>query len=290
MNKHRTGKGRGRGARSLRDDFALPAGEVAGQWARIECVPDERGVLLLLDGVESSYLDALDAAHLEFEYMQQFAAVVDAVFPAGAGLRALHLGGGGCALARAWDATRPSSSQLVIEYDGVLAQQVRHWFALPRAPRLRIRHAEARAALAGNAGQWDVIVRDVFVGRQVPPHLRTSQFYALVRARLAAGGVFLANLADGPPLSEARREVATAFSQLPDLALISFPAVFSQRRFSNLVLASAPGVDWATTDLARRLTRLPLPATFLSGTKLAEFAAGHAPFMDPPSPTGQPAA
>lgn len=255
---------------------------VAGQWAQIECVPDERGVLLLLDGVESSYLDATDPAHLEFEYMQQFTAAVDAVFPAGGGLRALHLGGGGCALARAWAATRPASSQLVIEYDQVLATNVRQWFGLPRAPQLRIRHAEARQALAASAGKWEVIVRDVFVGRQVPLHLRTSQFFGLVRERLAERGMFLANLADGPPLAEARREVATALTELPDLALISFPAVFSHRRFSNLVLVSAPGVDWPTTDLARRLTRLPLPATFLTGSKLVEFAAGRAPFTDPP--------
>ena len=62
----------------------------------------DTGVLLRLDGTESSWIDLRDPAHLDFEYQQQMNAVVDVLRPAPAPLRAVHLGGAACALARTY--------------------------------------------------------------------------------------------------------------------------------------------------------------------------------------------
>src|SRR3954470_7394572 len=73
------------------------------------------GWVLLVDGVEQSYVDVEDPTHLEFEYMQHMALVVDAVHPPSAALRAVHLGGGARAMPRWLAATRSGSMQLVVE-------------------------------------------------------------------------------------------------------------------------------------------------------------------------------
>ena len=63
----------------------------------------DRGILLLLDGAESSWIDPHDPAHLDFEYLQQMDAALTALRGGDEPVRAVHLGGAGCALARGWD-------------------------------------------------------------------------------------------------------------------------------------------------------------------------------------------
>ena len=118
----------------------LPMGPVSTSLATAELEARDTGVLLRLDGTESSWIDLRDPAHLDFEYQQQINAVVDILQPAPAPLRAVHLGGAACALARAWDALRPDSTQLTVKIDKVLALRVRQWFDLPRSPRLRMQN------------------------------------------------------------------------------------------------------------------------------------------------------
>ena len=93
---------------------------------------DPDGWMVHVNGVPSSYVDLADPTNLVFEYHQWTAAVVDAVHPAGeAGLqplRAVHLGGAGCAFPRYLAATRPGSRQLVLEVDERLVDLVRRSF------------------------------------------------------------------------------------------------------------------------------------------------------------------
>ena len=76
---------------------------------------DPDGVTLLVNGVPSSHLDLVDPTRLEFEYMQQMAAIA-ARMPAGP-LSAVHLGAAGCASA-AFD-TRAAADALAV-HAGVL--------------------------------------------------------------------------------------------------------------------------------------------------------------------------
>ncbi|UNX55968.1 fused MFS/spermidine synthase [Georgenia sp. TF02-10] len=249
--------------------------------ARLRREPGEpHRVTLFLDGMESSHLDLADPAHLEFEYMQQMSVVLDAARPAGP-VRAVHLGAAGCALARAWAARRPGSTQLAVELDERLAALVREWFDLPRAPRLRIRVGDARAVVATLAeGAWDVVVRDVFDHAEVPPHVRTLAAAEQVRRVLAPDGLYLVNLTDEPPLRQARAEAATLAAVFADVAVIAEPAVLRGRRFGNVVLA-ASSAPLPMGRVERDLRALPLPARALHGEALAAFCGTTPVLLDP---------
>lgn len=242
---------------------------------------DSDGVTLLLDGVESSHIDPDDPTHLVFEYMQQMIAVVHATHGDVPGLRVTHLGGAGCALARAIDATWDEPRQLAVEIDAELATLVREWFELPRSPRLRIRVGDARAELATlREESTDVVVRDAFTGREVPTHLRTHEFTSEVAARLRPGGLYLANLADSPPLRMARREAATVSAVFRHVVAIGEPAVLKGRRYGNIVLAASQQ-PVERHGLARVLRSLPVPAGLIGEAELPDFVAGSSPLHDP---------
>src|SRR5690625_7775253 len=97
----------------------LPEGPVRTSTGVVELLRDPSrpsAVTVFINDAESSYVDLADPAHLEFEYMQQMTAILDeAGLPAPQPVRAVHLGGAGCALPRALDAARPGSRQLVVE-------------------------------------------------------------------------------------------------------------------------------------------------------------------------------
>ena len=250
---------------------------------------DPVGVTLLVNGVPSSYLDLADPTRLEFEYMQQMSALLETFRAPPAPLVVVHLGAGGCALARAVDAARPGSRQLAVELDEKLASLVREWFELPRAPALRLRVGEARAELARMPdGSADVVVRDVFAGDRTPETLTTAELTADVARVLRPGGLYLANCADRPPLSLARSEAATLGTVFAHVAVVAEPAQLKGRRYGNVVLAGtdSPGVLDSPT-LARALRSLPVPAHLVRGTDLADLV-GRAPVRhDPSSPAAR---
>lgn len=233
-----------------------------------------RQVMLLIDGMESSFLDLDHPEHLEFEYMQHVDVAVSAQFGDSRPIRALHLGAGACTLARAWDATRPGSAQLAVEWDAELARLVREWFPLPRAPRLRIRTGDARSALEGfPPGRWDVVVRDAFVKGQVPAHLSDDAAWRAMRRTIGAGGLIAANVADRAPLDQVRREAAAALRHVGPAALIAEPGVLKGRRYGNVMIVASPaGLD--PDEIARRTRRLPMVASVLAGTELTAFTRG----------------
>lgn len=241
-------------------------------------------VTLLVNGVPSSALDLADPGRLDFEYMQQMAAVLDHLPLPGGPLRATHLGAAGCTLARWAHARFRGSRQVAVDLDPVLVALVRDWFDLPRAPALRLRAGEARAELATlpDSGA-DAVLRDVFAGDRTPEHLTTAEFVRDVARVLRPGGVYLANCADRPPLTLARAEAATVATVFAHVAVIAEPAVLRGRRYGNNVVVGTDDPDLlAGAGLARDLRSLPVPARLLYGDELTEFA-GRAPVLhDPP--------
>ncbi|MDO5701222.1 MAG: fused MFS/spermidine synthase [Bowdeniella nasicola] len=261
---------------------AWPTDEIATSTGTLRFEPvTSRAALLVLDGMESSYIDLDHPNHLEFEYMQHMSIVTDVTLGAGTRLRALHLGGAGCALARAWAAERPGSAQTVIEWDALLAELAREYCDIPRAPAVKIRVAEARASLERfPPGRWDVIVRDTFANAAVPEHMRTIQVARAASRALIEEGLYLVNLTDHPPLTQARREVATLREVFAHVTLISESGILRGRRHGNVVLA-ASNRPLNDALIARRCRALPLPVAVLSGSRLASFGASAQPFVDP---------
>ena len=192
-----------------------PDGPVAGVYyidtGDCELLQDQdnsNGWLLKINGVMSSHIDLADPLFLDFEYMRWIAALVESRWPREykPKLRALHLGGGACSMARYFHSAYPEARQVVVELDGKLADYVRGWFDLPKAPLLRIRVGEAREVTESlTPDTRDLIIRDVFAGAFTPRALTTREFTAHADAVLAADGLYVVNSGDAPDLKNARR-------------------------------------------------------------------------------------
>lgn len=265
---------------------------VDGGLAQLLPDPDRpRAWTLLLDGAPQSHVDLDDPTHLDFEYQRRIGHLIDLAAPPGRPLRAVHLGGGGLTLARYTAATRPRSTQQVFEADAALTALVRRELPLEGAWRIRVRGGDARAGLAKLPENGaDLIVADVFGGARTPAHLTSAEFLAEVRRVLCPGGLYAANLADGPPLAHLRAQVATAAAVFPELCLIADPAVLRGRRFGNAVLAASDRA-LPVAAITRRAAGDPHPGRVEHGRALADFTGGAAPVTDATAtPSPQPPA
>ncbi|MCZ9346149.1 fused MFS/spermidine synthase, partial [Streptomyces sp. TRM76130] len=219
-------------------------------------------------------------ARLSFEYQRRLGHVVDLAAPPGRPLNAVHLGGGALTLARYVAATRPRSSQQVVERDAALVALVRRELPVDPGARIRIRTADARAGLAKLPyGKADLIIADVFGGARTPAHLTSAEYLDEIRLALAPGGIYTANLADGPPLAHVRGQIATAATRFPELALVADPAVLRGRRFGNAVLVASDR-PLPLAELTRRAASDPQPARVEHGRALTDFTGGAAPVTD----------
>lgn len=236
------------------------------------------GRTLLVDGIPQSHVDLDDPTYLDFDYVRRIGHVID-LLPAGP-LRALHLGGGALTLPRYVAATRPGSGQQVVEIDGALLDLVRRELPLARSARMRLRTGDAREILSRIPEHaFDLIVVDAFAGGRMPASLTSVEFAGLLARALRPGGAVAVNLADGTGLPFARRQVATARTAFPCLALIAEPAVLAGKRFGNLVLV-ASGTALPVDGYRSRVASDQFPGRVLAGTELDRFSAGAKPVHD----------
>jgi SAM-dependent methyltransferase len=272
----------------------LTGGERVSSTGAVEMLADEDrpgGWLLLIDRIRQSYVDLDDPTYLDFEYMQGFAEVLDALRPGP--LAVTHVGGGACTFARYIAAVRPGSSQIVLEPDAELIAQVRARLPFARNVKIRIRPVGGREGVAAlpDAGA-DVVVLDAFAGGRVPAELTAREFVADVARVLRPDGLFLVNLADGGlPASKGvaggggrellftRRLMATLRSELPTALLRADPAVLKRRRFGNIVLAASRG-ELPVQEVLRVAAGAMFPYRVLTGRELTDFVAGAAPLTD----------
>jgi spermidine synthase len=280
-----------------RDDSApavLPPGPtpVAGGTAELLGDADRDGSwVLLVNGTPQSHVDLQQPGHLEFEYIRRMGHVLDLAADEGAPLDVLHLGGGALTLARYVAVTRPGSRQRVVEIDEPLTDLVRAHLPMPRNARIRVRAGDARAALETmRPATADVVVGDVFAGARTPAHLTTVEYAAQVHRVLRGGGVYAANVADGPPLRFARASVATLAAVFGHVCLLAEPGTLRGRRFGNLV-AVASDAPLPVAALTRRCAADPMPSRVVEGADLRRFAGNARPVHDAdaqPSPEPPP--
>lgn len=250
------------------------------QFSELDLQIQGDSVIVYLDGTEASYLSFADPRLLEFEYHQHMDVALRTHLSGSQDFQnALHIGGAGCALARAWHAAftkaNPTLTQTVIEVDSVLAEGARSWFDLPRSPGLKIRCQDGAVAVSSSRPQsWQVIVRDAFIAGKVPAHLASPDFYEACFRALQSTGLYLVNVADlnledGKRITvgqgararqafekEAQFAVAAGFTQI---AALADPRVWRGKRHGNIVLA-ASCQPWDFEELKRAALRLPLPA------------------------------
>lgn len=153
---------------------AAATGPVTGQvdGGTAELAPDrERGNAwtLLIDGAPQSHVDLDDPQYLDFSYQRRIGHLIDLAAPARQPLNVLHLGGGAFTLARYTAATRPRSTQQVVEIDAGLVAFVRAHLPLDPQARVRVRATDARAGLGKIPDGWaDLVIADVFSGARTP--------------------------------------------------------------------------------------------------------------------------
>lgn len=233
--------------------------------------------LLSVDGVPQSFVDLADPTHLEFEYVRLLGDVLDCAGPTGEPLTVAHLGGGGCTLARYVAATRPGSTQVVVEGDAALAALVCEQLGT-RGFRLRVGDARAECARL-EPGLSDVVVADLFEGPVQPVHTTTREWLDDVRRLLRPGGTYAANIADGRPLAFARGQVATLLDAFAHVALLADPGVLRGRRFANLVLV-ASDQPLPVQALGQRTARAVGRARLVTGEDLRALLGGALPVTD----------
>jgi spermidine synthase len=240
------------------------------------------GWLLTIDRIRQSYVDLDDPTYLDFEYVQAFADVLDALPPGP--LAVTHVGGGAATLARYVAVTRPGSPQIVLEPDAGLTEFVRARLPFPRGHRIRVRAVDGRTGVAAlRDASADVVVLDAFHGGRVPPELATSEFVADVARVLRPEGRLLANVADGPGAYGARF-AATVRSHLPETLVIADPAVLKGRRFGNLVVAAArSGLPVGAIQQAAARAALPRSVALDYGAR-ARPITDAAPLRSPAPP------
>ena len=251
-----------------------------GPLGEIELLADEDrpgGWLLLIDRIRQSYIDLEDPTYLDFEYIQAFADVVDALPPGP--LHVTHVGGGGCTFARYVSATRPRSTHVVLEPDAAVTAFVRARLPFARGTKIKIRAEDGRRGIAKLAsGSADVLVLDAFHGGRVPAEVTTTEFVADVVRVLAPYGVLLANVADGPPVSYTRRLAVTLAEHFRSVLVVAEPAVLRGRRHGNVVMAA--GRELPIAAVRRASARAAFPRSVTAGEGLRRFAAGARPLTD----------
>jgi hypothetical protein len=254
---------------------------VSGGTAELLADADRDGSwMLLVDGTPQSHVDLDEPVHLEFEYVRRMGHVLDLAGEPGAALDVMHLGGGALTLPRYVSVTRPGSRQRVVEIDQPLTDLVREYLPLPRGARIRVRADDARVGLAATrSDSADVVICDVFAGARTPAHLTSTEFAAEAHRVLRPGGMYAANVADGPPLRFARAQVATLRAVFAHVCLLAEPGTLRGRRFGNLV-AVACDTELPIDGYLRRCAKDPMPARVVYGEDLDRFVGTARPVHD----------
>ena len=251
--------------------------------ARVETDPGRpSGRVLVLDTLRHSYVDLEDPTYLEFRYVRLFADVVDAEFPAGEPVDALHLGGGGFSFPRYLEATRPGSTSLVLEIDPGLVELATEELGLDPGPDLQVRVGDARIALADLAeSSYDVAVGDAFGGLSVPWHLATVEVAEQLERVLRPEGIYVANVIDGGPNRLVRAEAATLAEAFEHVAVIAPPPGTGDAPANHVLVASNAALALGPAAVAAG------DGVVLTGAEVDDFVDGARPLTDDFAPADQ---
>lgn len=241
---------------------------------------------LSIDGVPQSYVDLDEPTYLDFAYVRLIGDLLDLAADPGLTLTVLHLGGGACTLARYVAATRPGSTQLVVDADARLVGLVREQLG---TAGFKLRVGDARLEVARLAdGSSDVVIGDVFDQARVPVHLTTVEHVREVARVLRPAGTYAVNVGDGGGLAFTRGQVATLTAVFAHVLLMGDPGVLRGRRFGNLVLVGSDA-PLPVAGLTRNAARAAGTARVVHGDDLTTFTGGAAVVTDanagpPPTP------
>ena len=238
----------------------------------------ETGWVLLVDGVEQSYVDTADPTHLEFEYMQHTALVIDVVHPRPEPLSVVHFGGGALTMPRWVAATRPGSAQVVVESSPEVLDAVA---PLGPVPGCRVVVGDALEEMARlPVGAADLALWDLYVGPRADTAALTLDAVAAMRGLLdTARGVLVLNVSDAVPFDVVRPVLAAVQMCFADVALLSEPSTLRGRRSGNCVVVGSSS-RLPVRAISRRAAAAPVRARVVSGIAVTTFVADAEPGTD----------
>ncbi|MDE3115612.1 MAG: fused MFS/spermidine synthase [Pseudomonadota bacterium] len=138
-------------------------------------------------GAQQSEADADGISLAEYNH-----ALFGLMRQAGAG-KVLMIGLGGGTLATMLH--RAGVKVAAVEIDAAIIELARGYFAMPE--QIEIHVGDGAAFLKRDKRKFDAIVLDAYRGAEMPAHLATPDFFAVVKAHLAPGGICLLNLIVG---------------------------------------------------------------------------------------------
>ncbi len=231
----------------------------------IEQLDRPRGYVVRVGGRDQSYVDLDDPTYLAFDYVRRMGDVVDAVAEVGRPVRIVHVGGAGLTLPRYVAATRPRSSQIVLEPDDELTARVRVELPLPRGSGIKVRSVDGLTGVAAlRDASADLLVVDAFDEGQVPAELIGDDHLQDVARVLGSTGWYLLNVADAAPFPLTRAAVTALRSSHSHVVVSAEPATLRGRRAGNLLVV-ASGTGAAGIALMARATTSSAPYRVLVG-------------------------
>ncbi|GAA2015478.1 fused MFS/spermidine synthase [Nakamurella flavida] len=245
------------------------------------------GLTLYLDTLRHSCIHPDDPARLDFSYARLFADTLAVAGPDDAPLDVVHVGGGGFSLPRYVQATRPGSTNVVLELDPTLVEIAEQQLGLVRSADLQVRVGDARTALRELPdSSADVVLGDAFGGLAVPWHLTTVEWAQEVDRVMRPDGMYVLNLIDHPPYRFARAELATLRQVFGSVAVLGPPDRLAGTTGGNLVIVAAHRPIDAAALLAVNRARGGTDAA-LAGDDVTGFVADAAPLTDDHAPVDQ---
>jgi spermidine synthase len=275
------------------DGRVLAEKETMYQYARVVQADDGTRRLELNEG-QAVHSLWKPGTVLTGDYWDGFLVVPFAALPAPP-RRLAVLGTAGGTVARAYAQYFPATRIDAVDIDGELFRLGERYFGLRPGPRLRTIADDARPFLRRTRVRYDAIFVDAYRQPYIPFYLTTREFFALVRARLAPGGVVVVNVGHPSDSSKLERALSATMGEVfPHVArdpseptnslLIGSGAPISATR-----LAAARLPDGLSGLAARTAARLapPLrggevftddraPVEWLVDTSIVRYAAGEA--------------
>lgn len=178
----------------------------------------------------------------------------------------LGLGGGGSIGAAR--STAPGLEFEAVEIDSKVIDAAVHWFGLRLDdPLTHIHVADARRWVAGDIGRYDLVQLDVYQGSPyIPFYLVTTEFFSLLRMRMANHSLLMMNLFD---VSEAQDLLLATVATLRTV----FPAVIVKSGFRGSHMLFAFTRTRSLESVRRQLQGAPIPGATIGMRELIPPAA-----------------
>jgi spermidine synthase len=156
--------------------------------------------------------------------------------------RILEIGLGGGRTISYLKAVLPDTAILAVEIDKEVVDLAKKYFGFRESASMRAVVADGRSFLMRDNDRWDIILIDAYRGPFVPFHLLTKEFYALVKSRLAPGGVVVQNIEPSTMLFDSATATLNSV----------FPSVDLYDGGGNVVAVGYDGPSLRQTDLLAR--------------------------------------